>query len=197
MIKSIAAGSFVMVLCLVVGANARGQAESQQPTQQGVAKVKVGSAVSSKANSPTPSASAKQQSTKSSIGKAKLSVKASQPSSFWTEEVDLEDDGSAESSDFLYDSTRGVLYTYREDDFTCQNGQAGRAQMLEAIYATGNKAGQPVGSGWYAVELNEGQCGAKAAGEYGCTFGANGNPTACGVTTVNYATGEVDIAEVE
>jgi hypothetical protein len=196
MIKSVATSSFVIALCLVVAANVRGQATTQQPTQP-VPKVKVGSAVANKASSPKPSATAKHQSTKSSVGSGKLSVKTSQPSSFWTEEIDLEDDGSAESTDFLYDANRGVLYTYREDDFTCQDGQAGRARMLEAIYTTGNKAGQPAGSGWYAVGLNEGQCGAKAAGDYGCSVDANGDPTACGVATVNYATGEVDIAVVQ
>jgi hypothetical protein len=174
-----------------------GPTASQQSTQQPAPKVKVGTAVGAKANSPAPSATAKNQSQKTTIGAGKLSVKASQPSSYWTEEVDMEDDGSVETTEFLYDAGRGIVYTYREDDFTCADGQPGKAKMTEAIYATGNKAGKPVGSGWYTVRLNQSQCGAKKAGEYGCRFDASGNPTECGVATINYATGEVDVVQVQ
>jgi len=183
-------------LCLALGVAGRLPA-AQQSTQQPIPKVKVGAAVGAKANSPTPAPTAKNQSQKTSIGTGKLSVKASQASSFWTEEVDLEDDGSVESTDFLYDTSRGIVYMYREDDFTCADGQPGRAKMIEAVYATGNKAGKPVGSGWYAVGLNEGKCGAKKAGQYGCRFDASGNPTECGAATINYATGEVDVVVVQ
>jgi len=194
--KSIVFASLAVALSMAIAAPGRLVA-SQQSTQQPIPKVKVGAQVSAKANSPTPAATAKNQSQKTTIGKEKLSVKASQPSSFWTEEIDLEDDGSVESTDFLYDASRGVLYTYREDDFTCADGQPGRAKMVQAVYAAGNKAGKPVGSGWYAVRLNEGKCGAKKAGEYGCRFDASGNPTECGAATINYATGEVDVAVVQ
>jgi hypothetical protein len=194
--KSVVAACFASLVFLVVAAYVRATA-SQQSTPQPAPKVKVGTAVGAKANSPAPSAAAKNQSQKTTIGAGKLAVKASQPSSFWTEEVDLEDDGSVETTDFLYDAGRGIVYTYREDDFTCADGQPGRAKMTEAIYAAGNKAGKPVGSGWYTVRLNEGKCGAKKAGEYGCRFDANGNPTECGVATINYATGEVDVVQVQ
>jgi len=194
--KAIVMASSGWVLCLALATAGRLPA-SQQSTQQPIPKVKVGAAVGAKANSPTPAATAKNQSQKTSIGTGKLSVKASQASSFWTEEVDLEDDGSVESTDFLYDASRGVVYMYREDDFTCPDGQPGRAKMIEAVFATGNKAGKPVGSGWYAVGLNEGKCGAKKAGQYGCRFDANGNPTECGAATINYATGEVDVVVIQ
>ena len=62
-----------------------------------------------------------------------------------------------------------------------------------ALYAKGNKANKPVGSGWYLVSLNAGQCSAKKAGTFGCKFDANGNPTECGAATVNNATGEIDV----
>lgn len=182
-----------VVFCLMVGACV-GRLLASQQSNQPAPKVKVGGAVGAKANSPTPGPSAQNKSKKTKVGEGKLAVKASQPSSSWTEQVDLEDDGTVESTDFLYDANRGVLYAYRQDDFTCQDGKPGRANMIEAIYTTGNKAGKPVGSGSYAVGLNEGQCGAKEAGEYGCRFDANGNPTECGVATVNYTTGDVDIA---
>ncbi len=193
--ESIRIAGLVVVFCwLIAVVGGSRLLASQQSAQQPAPKVKVGTAVGTKANSPAPSANAQNKSHKTSVGNGKLTVKASQPSSFWTEQIDLEDDGTAESTDFLYDANRGIVYAYREDDFTCQDGQPGRAKMIEAVYTSGNKAGKPVGSGSYAVSLNEGQCGAKAAGEYGCRFDANGNPTECGLATVNYATGEVDIA---
>lgn len=190
MCRSIGVASTLALFCLAGATLLMASPQSTQPAPT----VKVGSSVATKAASPAPGSTAQNQAQKTSVGEGKLSVQASQPSSFWTEQVDLEGNGSLVSSDFLYDANRGVVYSYREDDFTCQDGQAGRANLLEAMYATGNKAGQPVGSGWYVVGLNVGQCGAKEAGEYGCQFNASGNSTACGVATLNYETGEVDIA---
>ena len=47
------------------------------------------------------------------------------------------------------------------------------------MYAIGNKAGKPVGSGYYIVSLNAGQCAAKKAGAYGCKFDTDGNRGDC------------------
>jgi hypothetical protein len=44
-----------------------------------------------------------------------------------------------------------------------------------------------VGSGYYVVSLNAGQCAVKKAGAYGCTVDANGDPTECGAMVVNDA----------
>ena len=169
-------------------------AAQTSPAQQGAPTVKTGSALKAKAASPAPSATAKNKSQKTSIGKGKAVAKASAPSSFWTEEVDVHDDGSVETTEFLYDAQRGIVYAYGEDDFTCANGNPEKAGILEAVYAAGNKAGKPVGSGYYAVGLNAGQCAAKKAGAYGCKFDANGSPTECGAIAVNDATGEVTVA---
>jgi hypothetical protein len=168
-----------------------------QPAQQIVPKVKVGSALTAKANSPSTPATAKYQTKSDSIGKGQTAVQASQPSSAWTEELDVDDDGTAETSQFLYDAQRGVLYTYREDDYACPNGNPASGSILEALYATGNKAGKPVGSGWYAVSVNAGQCNAQKAGTFGCRFDASGNATQCGAVTMNYSTGEVDIVSAQ
>ena len=172
-------------------------AAQSQAAQQGAPTVKTGSALKAKANSPTPSATAKNQAKKTSVGKRNASAKASVPSSYWTEEVDVHDDGSVETTEFLYDAQRGIVYAYGEDDFTCANGKPEKAGILEAVYAAGNKAGKPVGSGYYMVGLNAGQCAAKRAGAYGCKFDADGNPTECGAIAVNDATGEVTVAVVK
>jgi hypothetical protein len=179
-----------------------GQSQSTPPSTQSSApgaqssapQVKVGSAAAAKAATPAPSASATNKSSKTSIGKGKTTVKTSQPSSFWVESIDINGDGKPEETDMLYDADRGVLYSAYEGEFTCQNGQTGTGSILEAVATKGNKAGKPVGSGWYLVDVDEGKCGAKAAAAYGCKFDASQNPTECGLATLNEATGELDIA---
>ena len=164
-----------------------------QTTTQTAPKVKVGTQLTVKASTPSPGSTAKSNATKTSIGKGPTTARATQPSSFWTEEMDVDDDGTVETSDFLYDAQRGMLYTYREDDFACPNGNPESGDILMALYAKGNKANKPVGSGWYLVNLNAGQCAAKTAGTFGCKFDASGNPTECGAATVNNATGNIDV----
>ena len=136
---------------------------------------------------------AKNQSQKSSIGTGKTSVNSSTPASFWTDQVDIDDDGTVEDNQFLWDAQRSVLYTYREDDFRCANGNPETGKILMAIYAKGNQAGRPVGSGWYVVGLNAGQCGMAKQGTFGCKFDGSGNYTECGAAVVNDKTGELDV----
>jgi hypothetical protein len=182
-----------LAVALGLGTNAAAQSTA---AQQGAPTVKTGAAMKAKAASPAPSDTAKNQSKKTTVGKGNATAKASAPSSYWTEEVDLHDDGSVETTEFLYDAQRGIVYAYGEDDFTCANGKPEKAAILEAAYTTGNKAGKPVGSGYYVVSLNAGQCAAKKAGAYGCKVDANGDPTECGAVAVNDATGEVIVAAV-
>jgi hypothetical protein len=183
---------FLGTLIVGVGLLALGVAQSQTTTGN-APKVNVGPTVATKANSPAPSATAKNQSQKSSIGKGATSVKSSTPASFWTDAVDIDDDGTVEDNQFLWDAQRGVLYTYREDDFSCANGKPESGSILMAIYAKGNKAMRPVGSGWYVVGLNAGQCGMAKAGTFGCKFDGSGNYTECGAAVVNEKTGELDV----
>jgi len=182
-------------LAVAFGVSMNAAAQSQA-AQQGAPTVKTGSALKAKAASPAPSATAKNKSQKTSIGTGNAAAKTSAPSSYWTEEVDVHDDGSVATTEFLYDAQRGILYAYGMDDFACANGKPENAGILEAVYTAGNKGGQPVGSGYYVVDLNAGQCAAKRAGAYGCRFDANGNPTECGAIAVNDATGEVTVAAV-
>jgi hypothetical protein len=76
-------------------------AAQSSAAQQGAPTVKTGSALKAKAASPAPSATAKNKSQKTTIGKGKAAAKTSAPSSYWTEEVDVHDDGSVETSEFL------------------------------------------------------------------------------------------------
>jgi hypothetical protein len=166
-----------------------------QTAAQSAPRVVVGKQLSAKAATPDPGAQAKSAAQKSSsIGKGATAVKASQPSSFWAEDLDVHDDGVVETSDYLYDAQRGVLYTYREDDFACPNGKLELGSILMALYVKGNPTHKAVGSGWYAVNLNTGQCAAKKAGTFGCKLNASSSPTACGAATINNAAGELDVA---
>ena len=181
------------LLPLLIGGLGMGIVAGAQITQLTTPKVTVGKQLTAKASAPSPGATAKNTAQKTSIGKGATSVKASQSSSFWTEELDVDDDGTIETSDYLYDAQRGVLYSYREDDFTCPNGNPESGSILMALYANGNKADKPVGSGWYLVSVDAGKCAAKRSATFGCRFDANGNATECGAATVNNATGEIDV----
>jgi hypothetical protein len=184
----------VFLVALIAGAGLLALGVAQSQTTTGTApKVNVGPAVAAKANSPGPSATAKNRSQKSSIGTGKTSVNSSTPASFWTDQVDIDDDGTVEDNQFLWDAQRSVLYTYREDDFRCANGNPETGKILMAIYAKGNQAGRPVGSGWYVVGLNAGQCGMAKQGTFGCKFDGSGNYTECGAAVVNDKTGELDV----
>ena len=161
-----------------------------QTAQQTAPNVKVGKQLTAKATTPAPGTNAKNTAQKASVGKGSTSINASQPSSFWTEELDVDDDGTVEDSQYLYDAK---LYTYREDDFACPNGNPESGSILMGLYAKGNPTNKPVGSGWYLVNLNAGQCAAQKAGLFGCKFDANGNVTECGAAALNNATGEIDV----
>jgi hypothetical protein len=71
---------------LIVSAGLLALGVAQSQTTTGTApKVNVGPTVAAKSNSPAPSATAKNQSQKSSVGKGATSVKSSAPASFWTD----------------------------------------------------------------------------------------------------------------
>ena len=165
-----------------------------QTTITNAPQVKVGAAVAAAANSPGPSATAKNQSQKTSIGKGPASVKSSGPAAYWTDLVDIDDDGQIEDNQFLFDAVRGILYTYREDNYACRNGTQENGSVLMGIYTKGNKAGKPAGSGWYMVAVKAGQCGMTKAGTFGCRFDASGKLTQCGTANVNEKSGELEVA---
>ena len=155
--------------------------------------VNVGPAVAAKAANPAPSATAKNQAQKTVIGKGPASVKASGPSAYWTDLVDIDADGVEEDNQFLFDKQRGILYTYREDNYQCADGTSQNGDVLMGIYAQGNPGGRPVGSGWFVVAVKAGQCGEKKAGLFGCRFDTTGKPTTCGTARVKEESGELEV----
>ena len=156
--------------------------------------VNVGPVAAAKAANPTPSAAAKNQGQKTGIGAGAASVKASGPSAYWTDLVDIDGDGVEEDTQFLFDKQRGILYTYKQDSYQCADRTSQNGDVLMAIYTQGNTAGKPSGSGWYVVAVKAGQCGEKKAGLFGCRFDAGGKPTTCGTAKVKEESGEVEVA---
>jgi hypothetical protein len=129
-----------------------------------------------------PPANAKQGTT---IGTGRLAINRANQSYVWSQEVDYDNDGTVEKTDFLYDPVEKITYEYVEKDFTCAGGTSrARGGVLIAIYGEGNKLGKPAGSGWYVAELDKGECKAPAAALWGCKFDANANPTVCGIVAV-------------
>jgi hypothetical protein len=163
-------------------------AAAQQPATP---KLQPGLIPPTKAANPTPAGGAEGKAQKNSIGKGALTMFAKEPVSFWQEQLTFS--GGAVTTDFLYNAEIGVLYGYREDDFSCSNGQTAHGGVMQALYTSANKAGKPEGSGWWAVELSAGKCGAKESSVYGCKFDASGNATECGAATVHNFTGEIDV----
>jgi hypothetical protein len=149
-----------------------------------------------KAMHPAPSGNAQRKTQKNSVGKGALTVTTAQPVDFWQEQVAYSG-GNTVTTDFLYNPNVGVVYGYREDDFKCANGQPAHGGILEARFTRGNQANKPVGSGWYAVELDAGKCAAKESTIYGCKFDASGNPSECGTAVINSQTGDIAIATVQ
>jgi hypothetical protein len=196
--------SVSVVVCAVVAWATLLVVAAQQPSagqstaQQGAPapKAQPSPMPQEKAKNPAPSSSAQQKTQKNSVGKGALTVTTAQPMDFWQEQVAYSS-GNTVTTDFLYNPNVGVIYGYREDDFKCANGQPAHGNILEAQFTQGNPANKPVGSGWYAVELDAAKCAAKESGIYGCKFDANGNPTECGAATVNSQTGNIDIVTAQ
>jgi hypothetical protein len=143
---------------------------------------------------PPPSAPAQQ---KTMIGHDSASINtaenAQDTDSFWTEQIDLDGDGNVDTVDELWDDESKVFFLSKQGTFTCLNGNTGDGDLLVALYGNGNMAGRPVGSGWWVAQLDAGECGAKAAGLYGCRFNAAGATTECGGVMIDEKKQDVTI----
>jgi hypothetical protein len=162
------------------------------------AKVQRPAAVATMALAVTPPAGAK---TDTAVGWAEASIGTANEDqdsdSFWVEEVDFDGDGTSESAELLWDDEDKVLFIGEDGPFTCINGGQGDGGLLMAIFADGNPRAKPSGSGWWVTNLDEGECGVKAAGIYGCRFDASGLATECGSITVDPATDDITITTIQ
>lgn len=114
--------------------------------------------------------------------------------SSWVAQIDVDGDSSAVEATFVWDDEDKILYIAVEDDEVCAAGGVAMANTLTALFATGNVAGAPVGSGWTATYLDATECGAAEPVLWGEQFDATGMVTAAGVATIDPATGDLVIA---
>jgi hypothetical protein len=186
----------VLGLTLVFGLGAACAQEKGGTSQNMVGADVQLTAVIAKAKTPSPPATA---SKKATAGKGKTTVNTANSQgdddSFWVESIDVDGDGTAEETDFLYDDEDKVVYIHADGDFKCKGGGTGEGDMLIAVNCTGNSRNRPAGSGWYVADLDESECKVKVAGLYGCKFDANGNAIACGLATLDEKNDDLVIVE--
>jgi hypothetical protein len=130
--------------------------------------------------------------------KAKVSTanSASDDDSFWVEKLDVDGDGDVEDASLVWDDEDRILFAYTVGAFTCKNGGTATAELLVGTYADGNARKRPAGSGFWVADLDKGECGAQAAGLWGCKFDANGSETTCGVAALDEKNDDLVIASV-
>jgi len=174
------------VLCALLAA---GQQE-QQPSEF---QLHLPILPKAKAQSPVPPQDAHAKSDRNTIGEGNIKLTTGGPASYWEEEIHMGGDTTMVITEFMHDPRQGILYAFRHGDFTCAGDKTMHGRLLEALHTEGNKRGAPVGSGWYAVELNAGECGVKRAGIYGCKFTADGQTTECGHASFLGTSGELQL----
>jgi hypothetical protein len=159
------------------------------------ADVKVTPQVRDMAKNPTPPADAKKAgSVGSDTGTMNTKNSATDDDSVWVQEVDVDGDGNVEATTLLWDDEDKVLFISYKDDFACKKGGTGSGAVLIGLNGTGNPRNAPVGSGFYAVSMDKGECNSQRAGLYGCKFDENGVETACGVAVLDPKTDSLIIA---
>jgi hypothetical protein len=181
--KAMRRGGTALFLFLLVAALGVVLIYAQTSTESPV-KVQPPASVTAKVNTPPPAHGKRD----TKVGRGKVAVHtanaADDADSFWVEEIDIDGDGKVERTDLLWDDEGKVLFLYADGAFTCTKGGTGTGAMLIAVYGGGHPY-RPAGSGWYVVELDKGECGAGAAGVFGCRFDAKGNRTTCGAVAID------------
>ena len=179
---------------LLVGCGLLLTSQSSEARAQVYVLVQVPPTVVAKAKAPSPPATATKKTT---IGKNGTQLntadKPQDDDMFWEESIDVNGDGTVDETDLLWDDEDSTLFLAESGPFKCKSGGTGTGDLIVALYGQGNTAGYPAGSGWYAVDLDAGECGARAEGLYGCRFDAKGNPTACGVAVIDDARDDIII----
>src|SRR5262249_33984801 len=134
-----------------------GLAQSQHAptTQGGGVTYQVTTVGTAKAIEPIPGQKSKQQNKQTTKRTGKAMVKTSKDNSFWVEEIDMDGSGNPVDAHMLWDDTDKVLYTYADKSSQCSDGSSANGDFLIAIYASGNRAKKPAGSGWWVAGLDK------------------------------------------
>jgi len=165
-------------------------------TASGPVDFQPGSDLQKRVSSPSPAAGATKQAKQSAIGHGKAMIDTGDPkNSFWNEPVDLAGAGTVVNADMLWDGSSKILYVFAHTTLRCTHGKSTEGDILIGIYGKKNFLGKSPGSGWWVVEMAQGQCQAPRAGLYGCKFGPEGTTLACGHAEVDPRINDMAIVE--
>ncbi len=152
-----------------------------------------GTDLQKRALSPSPGGNAVK---KAAIGHGKTMIDTGDPkNTSWTETIDVSGAGNVVNADMLWDSSSRILYAFAHTTLRCTHGKTVETDVLVGLYGKKNFLGKIAGSGWWIVELQQGQCEAPLAGLFGCKFGASGEPLACGRAELDSRINDMAIVE--
>jgi hypothetical protein len=123
------------------------------------------------------------------VGAGRVAVDASaslDDDPVWVEQIDIAGGGSIKEAKVMLDHQTHTAYAYSAASIQCKNGSIVDGSELMAVYGEGNTFKQPPGSGWYATELDKGQCGADQPSVWGVRFDVDGKVTEEGVATLDH-----------
>src|SRR5450755_2376960 len=115
-----------------------------------------GTDLQKRALSPSPGGNAVK---KAAIGRGKIAIDTGDPkNTAWTETIDVSGAGNVVNADMLWDSSSKILYAFAHTTLRCTHGKTLESDILVGLYGKKNFLGKVAGSGWWVVELQQGQC---------------------------------------
>jgi hypothetical protein len=145
-----------------------------------------------RAMSPSPAANAVKQ---AAIGRGSTMIDSGDPKSMlWSESIDISA-GNVVNTQMLWDPTSKIFYAFASTTLRCTHGKTVEGGILIGIYGKKNFLGKAAGSGWWVVELQQGQCEAPLAGLYGCKFSPRAQVLACGRVEIDARINDMAIVE--
>ena len=182
---------FLLLAVLLAGVTACAAQAASGPVE-----FQPGTDLQKRALSPSPAAGATKQAKQAAIGHGKAMIDTGNPKNlFWNEAVDLNGAGSMVTADMLWDGSSKILYAFAHITLRCTHGKSTDGDVLVGIYGKRNFLGKSPGSGWWVVEMAQGQCQAPTAGLYGCKFDSQGTALACGHAELDPRVNDMAIVE--
>ena len=146
--------------------------------------------------SPLPGPHANKQSKQAVIGTGKTSIDTGDAkNAFWAEPADVNGAGAVVNTDMLWDASSKIFYGFANTTLRCTHGKTTTTNILIGIYGKKNFLSKAPGSGWWVVELKQGECQAPTEGLYGCKFGPGGQVLACGHAELDPRINDMAIVE--
>ena len=145
-----------------------------------------------RALSPSPGANAVKQ---PAIGRGKTMIDSGDAKSMlWNETIDISA-GNIVDAQMLWDPSSKIFYAFAHTTLRCTHGKTVEGDILIGLYGKKNFLDKAAGSGWWVVELQQGECEAPLAGLYGCKFSQRGQKLACGRAEVDPRINDMAIVE--